>query len=223
MWPFPPTYGTVTRVPHRAYVCLLIQLRCVNAAECAKIRRVGPTPPSVGRIRCSLRAGSVLPTGGPSGRCCARFANAMGRWTLNVRIELADVRRVPHVKRIADENRTHLGFLSKGELERAACRGRLVVATFGSSVVGFVNFWLRRDGVATIYAICVSVAQRRRGIGTGMLARVEEIARSAGMSGMKLKCPVEEEANDFYLRKGFILASVIEGKRRHLNVWEKRL
>jgi Acetyltransferase (GNAT) family len=121
---------------------------------------------------------------------------------------LADVGHVPLIKLIAEHNREHLGFINSGELTRAAKHGRLLIAAIGSEVIGFLNFWFRRDSAVTIYAICVASKYRRRG---------------AGMNVVRLKCPIGEGANLFYARTGFMWTGVTDGKRRQLNVWEKSI
>jgi ribosomal protein S18 acetylase RimI-like enzyme len=136
---------------------------------------------------------------------------------------LADVGHVPLIKLIAEHNREHLGFINSGELTRAAKHGRLLIAAIGSEVIGFLNFWFRRDSAVTIYAICVASKYRRRGVGRTLLDELDRLAHGAGMNVVRLKCPIGEGANLFYARTGFMWTGVTDGKRRQLNVWEKSI
>ncbi len=130
---------------------------------------------------------------------------------------------MPQVKLIADQNRRHLGFLTSSELTGAAKRGTLLIATVDTEIIGFLNFWFRRDSIATIYTICVALDHQRTGVGRVLLGELARLARGAGMNTLRLKCPVDEGANSFYARMGFQCLQVIQGRRRRLNVWERLL
>lgn len=127
------------------------------------------------------------------------------------------------VKAIADREKRALGFVHRGSLVRAAARGELVVATMGTAVAGFCQLYRRRDGIVSVYHIAVMPEARGTGIGRALLADVGGDAGERGMAAVRLKCPADLPANEFYRHLGFRLVSGEAGAARPLNVWEYRL
>jgi len=135
-------------------------------------------------------------------------------------IRQATVDDIAAIKKLADDHRFELGFVVQAALEEAVKEQRLFVADSTSSVIGFVHFRCRKDGVAVIYEIAVAKDWQRKGIGRKLVEAVVEHARKQGCTTLRLKCPIDLEANKFYQRMGFRLVGVEEGKLRRLNVWE---
>lgn len=127
------------------------------------------------------------------------------------------------IKAIADLCRQELGFVRRAILEQAIGEGRILVAKKAGEVLGFVHFAVTRQGCATIYEIAVAPPFRRCGVGRYLLDAVAGRAREAGVSRLRLKCPIDLPANGFYARMGFARVAVEPGRRRHLVVWEKLL
>ncbi|MGH2350745.1 MAG: GNAT family N-acetyltransferase [Chloroflexota bacterium] len=128
---------------------------------------------------------------------------------------------IPAIKTIADREKHALGFVHRGSLTRAVARDELIVASIGTSVVGFCHFYRRRDGTTTIYHVAVVPERRGEGIGRALLIEVGRSAgeRTAGI--IRLKCPDDLPANDFYSWMGFCLVATDTGRKRPLNVWER--
>lgn len=127
---------------------------------------------------------------------------------------------IPAVKAIADRDKRALGFVHRASLTRAATREELLVAGSGPSIVGFCQFYRRRDGTATIYHVAVTPEARRTGVGRALIAEVAHDAAERGMHAIRLKCPADLSANAFYARIGFGLVDVEAQRKRPLNVWE---
>lgn len=119
------------------------------------------------------------------------------------------------IRVIARQHDNELGRVHKGALETGIQRGSLIVATYGSRVVGFVNYWARKDGTQTVYEIAVHKDFKGQYIGAGLLAAVP--------SPIQLKCVIGMPANGFYEAQGFTHNGVDEGKKRPLNIWRKTL
>ena len=121
------------------------------------------------------------------------------------------------VYRISKIMTKELGYVNPAALREAAGKGELLVArsVFAETgrVVGFCNFHVRRDGIATVYEIAVLPYYRHKGVARDMLGRVLTRANS-----IKLKCPVDNRSNQFYARIGENLG-VERGKSRRLMVW----
>ena len=118
------------------------------------------------------------------------------------------------VKAIADKNKSEVGFIVRGALLDAVKRGELLVALDGGEVVGFCHYHTRKDGWTTVREIAVKDGQRRGGIGTELINAVPRPIR--------LKCAVDNPANEFYRSLGFVRISKEAGKKRELNVWQQR-
>jgi GNAT superfamily N-acetyltransferase len=125
------------------------------------------------------------------------------------------------VKALADLHRDELGFHTRQAFADALHRGELIVAQDGGNVLGFVRFHRRRDGVATIYEIVTEPGRRRRGVARRLVSAVVEDCRRHGIRMLRLSCPADLEANDFYPHVGFERASprTAPGKVRPLVEW----
>jgi hypothetical protein len=78
---------------------------------------------------------------------------------------------------------------------------------------GFCHWHLRRDGQVTIREILST----RPGAGQEMLACLR---RTPGMRCLLARCPADLASNDWYRRRGFVLAATETTARgRLLNVW----
>jgi len=140
-----------------------------------------------------------------------------------MQVRWAQEKDVEAVKRLADENRSALGFVVRASLEERVHKGGLLVAEQHGALVGFVSFHHRRDGWTTIHELCVGDGNRCRGLGRALVLQVEQEALCKRQNGVRLKCPLDLPANGFYARLGFTRVGIEEGKRRPLAIWEKRL
>ncbi len=138
-------------------------------------------------------------------------------------IRPASLEDIDGIKQLADAHKHELGFLRRPALLEAIARGELLVAQNGSDIVGFVEYRHRRDQQTSLYNVVVHASQRGRGIGRRLVLAVEEAARSRGKSVVRLKCPEDLPANEFYAQLGYEKRDVESGKLRRLNVWQKRL
>lgn len=126
---------------------------------------------------------------------------------------------LPAVKALLDAHRNELGFVPLPALRQALERGWLYVAVADGSVVGMVDWWARRDGVVVLYNIVVAPAMRGRGAGRLLLETMIDWAQLHGGAEIRLKCPIDLSANEFYVRLGFRLTACERGKLRPLNCW----
>ncbi len=119
------------------------------------------------------------------------------------------------IKRIADANKSTLGFVMRPALQMALAYHWLLIAEQDNQIVAFCNYRHRRDGQTTIYEICVVEAHRGTGIGRALIdALLPEC-----LSCVRLKAIVGISANEFYQHMGFVLLGVEEGRKRPLNIW----
>jgi GNAT superfamily N-acetyltransferase len=133
-----------------------------------------------------------------------------------------DASTVDEIKAIADRHRDELGFHTRQAFIDSAHRGELIAATLGGSVAGFVRFHKRRDYAATIYEVATDPPRRRRGVARRLVEAVVEEARKLGARTLRLSCPAELSANEFYPAVGFSRVSPRSrpGKLRPLIEWQ---
>lgn len=93
-------------------------------------------------------------------------------------------------------------------LQEAAECGELILIDGG-----LCRYHLCRDGSVTIREILVLPALRRRRKAMQMLA---EVKQRHPESKIRARCPVQYEANAFWLRVGFVLRQTVDG----INLWE---
>lgn len=140
-----------------------------------------------------------------------------------VKIAAADGERIiDSVKRLADSHRDELGFHTRQSYLESRERNELLVARLGSRVVGFVRFHKRRDRAATTYEIATDPSFRRRGIGGSLVRAVLDACRASGVRLLRLSCPAELPANEFYRSAGFTQANRRSnpGRSRPLIEWQ---
>jgi len=127
------------------------------------------------------------------------------------------------IKAIADASRSAIGFVPRPALARGIECGWMLVAQSRQEVIGFANYRHRQDQQTTLYEICVAEGHRRGGIGRALLRALIKESRNVGKTVIRLKCPMDSEANSFYRRVGFVQSSQQPGKIRPLTCWERQL
>ena len=146
-----------------------------------------------------------------------------------ITIRLARKTDVEGAKRIADQNRSELGFVNIAILRVAQSKGWLLIAAEWEDqrkrdvVVGFANFRIRQDKNATLYEIAVADGHRFTGIGTRLISELIRRVHLAGGEYIRLKCPQDINANQFYQKCGFQHGGTEQGKKRRLQVWHYRI
>jgi len=137
-------------------------------------------------------------------------------------VKPADLAIIDAIKALADQHRDELGFHTRQAFIDSARRGELIVATLRDALAGFVRFHKRRDHAATIYEIATSPVRRRRGVARRLVEAVVEEVRRLGARTLRLSCPAELSANEFYPAVGFSRVSPRSrpGKQRPLIEWQ---
>lgn len=120
---------------------------------------------------------------------------------------------LPAIKQIANRYKLELGYVMYPALRESIARGGLHVAIdTDGTIIGFVNWRKRRDGVTVIYEI--AALRRHQGVGKALLSTTSGTVR--------LKCTVDNHAaNTFYERQGFAHIGTETGRKRELNVWQR--
>lgn len=143
-----------------------------------------------------------------------------GLATVTVDIRLASDADLPGIKAIADREKRALGFVHRAALTRSITRGEVLVGISRERIVGFCHLYRRRDGAVTVYHLAVDAAERRLGIGRRLIEHLCVWEQQAGATMIRLKCPADLDANDFYARMGFYRAGIDTRAQRHLILWE---
>jgi GNAT superfamily N-acetyltransferase len=136
---------------------------------------------------------------------------------------LAEMSHLLAVKHLADQYKQELGFINRAILQKAIETQSLLVAPLtrepASDLAGFIHFYVRRDQIITLYSIAVSPVHQGQGWGRQLFAALIDEARARQKSEIRLKCPAELPANDFYKHLGLQQLDCEAGKHRRLNIW----
>jgi GNAT superfamily N-acetyltransferase len=141
--------------------------------------------------------------------------NMKAAWAgCNATMRYAHEGDLQQVKAIANQYSGELGYVMWPKLREAVAKRELYVAEYGAEqrIVGFCNWHRRRDDIHTIYEIAVHRDFMGQRIGKALLNAVPNPKR--------LKCTVDNPANQFYEANGLQLAGTEQGKKRMLNVWQ---
>ena len=129
----------------------------------------------------------------------------------------AQVTDLDWIKQIADAHRKELSFITKGTLAKAIEDQEIICVPYQ----GFLHFHYRKDKVATLYHLCV--AEKYQGVGRKLIKLWESDSLKNGITTLRLKCPINLDANGFYQKNGFDCVEIQPGRNRSLVLWEKSL
>lgn len=128
------------------------------------------------------------------------------------------------LKSIADANRETLGFVLRRKIEDAIKQERVLIASSGDLLMGFVIYRHRkRDKQTTLSEICVHNAWRGQGVGKSLLEALIQECERLEREFIQLKCPENLSANEFYKQLGYQFIATEAGKKRNLIVWRKSI
>jgi GNAT superfamily N-acetyltransferase len=137
---------------------------------------------------------------------------------LELKVTFAGPQDLPKIKLLADMHRHEIGFVNKATLAEAIENDEVLHVH-----QGFLHFHHRRDVISTLYHLCVDPKNRKQGIGRKLIEIWEEHSVNCERYVLRLKCPIDLDANGFYRKMGFRQVAIEEGKKRSLIVWEKKL
>lgn len=137
----------------------------------------------------------------------------------NIHIRRANTDDLPGLKRLSDNNKHELGFIPRPALSRSIRRGHIFIGENSVGIVGFVDFYHRKDQQTTLYHIVVDRNYRKQGIGRALVKALIEDAQEHNKAFIQLKCPQDLAANKFYRCLGFEPVDTEAGKGRTLIVW----
>jgi ribosomal protein S18 acetylase RimI-like enzyme len=142
-----------------------------------------------------------------------------------LKIRFATLADVDAIKRTADECRAELGFHTRQSFRESIEKHELFVAVLNGQPAGFLRYHQTRAGHTTLREVAASRIYRGRGIGQALIERLIAEAHNMNSSLIRLSCPVELPANEFYRSLGFRRAQRRSkpGKSRPLYQWELAL
>lgn len=135
------------------------------------------------------------------------------------KVKIAEIEDLDWIKSLVDKHRKEFTFVNRAILQNGIDNQEI----FCIPNKGFLHFHHRLDGKSTLYHLCVSPEERRKGLGELLVSAWEKDARKNGATILQLKCPENLDANLFYKKLRFIQTNVYPGKRRKLIVLEKNL
>jgi predicted GNAT family acetyltransferase len=140
----------------------------------------------------------------------------------NIKLRKAVPEDLPTLKALADAHRHELGFVHQKALLRSIEREEVFVAQDTDNPIAFVEYHHRKDKQTTIYHIIVKSEFRNQGIGRSLINAVSAESRKLKKEFVRIKCPIDLEANQFYRQIGCHLIRKEQGKNRNLAIWELR-
>lgn len=139
----------------------------------------------------------------------------------NFSVRVATQLDASSIKKIADANKTALGFLPKARIDEAIQQDRILMLCADRELTGFVIFRHRKtDTQTTLSDLCIAEAWRGYGGGRALVEALVDNCVELGRSFIRLKCPTDLPANHFYDKLGFERVGVENGKQRPLNIWQ---
>ncbi len=135
-------------------------------------------------------------------------------------IRIATINDLDAIKQICDLHRKELGFVRRPALQKSIFANEILVAEVENNVVGFVDYHHRRDNQTTLYYIVVLEAYRKQNIARQLIEHLSTDSLQHQKTCIRLKCPTDLSANQFYEHLGFTLKDVQNGKLVILNIWE---
>jgi GNAT superfamily N-acetyltransferase len=128
------------------------------------------------------------------------------------------------IKKLAEEERSTIGFLTRETYLDAIISGNIFVVTIDGFVIGFQFYYHRkRDLQTTLYQKTIDKKFRNNGYAKLLVDAVIQEARSIGHKILVLKCPEKLDSNEFHKKIGFVLIGQDLGRKQKLNIWEMKL
>ena len=133
-----------------------------------------------------------------------------------------DISVIDAVKRIAEQNRAELGFHARQAYVDSLNKGELLIARVATQVVGFARYHHRRDNLTTLYEIGITPHMQGKGIGHRLIDALIDDCQRMSSRCLRLSCPVELPANQFYRSLGFVRSTYRSrlGRSRPLYEWK---
>ncbi len=138
----------------------------------------------------------------------------------NIPLRKAVPEDLPVLKTLADAHRHELGFVHRQALLRSINRQEVIVAQNTDELVAFVEYHHRKDQQTTLYHIVVTPEYRGQGTGRALIEKLRQESHNLKKQLIRIKCPEDLEANQFYEHVGCQLIEKEKGKRRALLIWE---
>lgn len=143
---------------------------------------------------------------------------------MNILARKANIGDLKDIKKIADDNKRAIGFISHPIFKESIKRKQLYISLDGDQITGFINYRHRKDNQTTIYEVCVIGEFRLQGHGTALMDAVINESLSLGKKYIQLKCPADLDANIFYFNLDFMIESTRERTNfKKLIVWQYNL
>ena len=137
-----------------------------------------------------------------------------------IEVRKGRIEDIPKIKELAERERSSLGFLTKAVYKRAIEDEQIFVVLIDERVAGFQLYYHRKkDTQTTLYQKTVDKNFRHQGLARLLVDAVVQEAQEIGHKTILLKCPIDNESNEFHKKIGFVLARQEQGKKRKLNIW----
>jgi len=140
----------------------------------------------------------------------------------NFNIRKAVLSDIDSIKKLVDQHKKELGFVTRPAINESIERSELLVALEAGTdnVIGLVHYRHRLDGQTTLYNLAVIGTFRHIGVAQALIntLRAEAVAKKQKL--IFLKCPQVLASNAFYRQYGFTHVVTEPGKKLPLNIWK---
>lgn len=127
---------------------------------------------------------------------------------------------------LANHNSKTLGFLPMGAFEQKAHEKKIIAATDGNDLYGYVLFEYNiSKSLVYIVHLCVEKKRRKNGVARSLLRELESTVKDI-VGGIRVRCRIDYDANRVWPKLGFKHIQTVEGRSKRgseLAVWRKDL
>lgn len=127
-------------------------------------------------------------------------------------LEPDEEEKIDYIYKLFGKYDDELGFVPKPLIREEAIKGRVLYIE-EDKIASACIFSLRKDKIIVIYDIVTDKEYRGKG-------HAKEIIKFLSRNHLvELKCPIDNQSNEFYKKIGFKLKQTVKGRKRDLNIW----
>ncbi len=129
-------------------------------------------------------------------------------------IEYLKIEDIDEAYKFINKFSKEVGFVIKPSFYDKINKKESIIIKDNDKIIALCNFHKRKDNISVIYEIAVDKEYRNQGLAKKMIRFLIEKGHN-----IILKCPVDNESNNFYRNIGSKFLGTIKGRKRDLNVW----
>lgn len=129
-------------------------------------------------------------------------------------LNFTDLDSIEYIYKMYNKYVKEVGFVMKPTIIERAKSKEVIYLTVDEKIVAVCNFHKKRNFLTTIYEIVTDLEYRKKGYGKILIKFLLDRGHVIG-----LKCPTDNDSNNFYHKIGARLSKTVKGKNRDLNLY----